>query len=53
MRMSLRPLLAAAVVAGAVGMSASVASAADPTGDYVNFKNCPYTNTAVDSCLYS
>ena len=53
MRMSLRPLLAAAVIAGALGVSVSSASAAAPTGDYVNFKNCPYTNTAVDSCLYS
>ena len=48
MRMSLRPLVAAAVMAGALGVSASSASAAAPTGDYVNFKNCPYTNTAVD-----
>jgi hypothetical protein len=53
MRMSLRSLLAAAVIAGALGVSVSSASALAPTGDYVNFKNCPYTNTAVDSCLYS
>ncbi len=53
MRMSLRPLLAAVVMAGALGVSVSSASAAAPTGDYLNFKNCPYTNTAVDSCLYS
>jgi hypothetical protein len=53
MRMSLRPLLAAAVMVGALGVSVSSASAAAPTGDYINFKNCPYTNTAVDSCLYS
>lgn len=53
MRMSLRPLLAAVAMAGALGVSVSSASAAAPTGDYVNFKNCPYTNTAVDACLYS
>jgi hypothetical protein len=53
MRMSLKPLLAAVALAGVLGVSASSASAAAPTGDYVNFKNCPYTNTAVDSCLYS
>lgn len=53
MRMSLRPLLAAVVMAGVLGVSASSASAVAPTGDYVNFKNCPYTNTAVASCLYS
>jgi hypothetical protein len=51
--MSLRPLLAAVVMAGALGVSVSSASAAAPTGDYVNFKNCPYTNTSVDACLYS
>lgn len=53
MRMSLKPLLAAVVMAGALGVSVSSASAAAPTGDFVNFKNCPYTNAAVDSCLYS
>jgi hypothetical protein len=51
--MSFRPLLAAVVLAGALGVSVSSASAAAPTGDYVNFKNCPYTNTAIDACLYS
>jgi hypothetical protein len=51
--MSLKPLLAAVAIAGVLGVSASSASAAAPTGDYLNFKNCPYTNTAVDSCLYS
>ncbi|HEX5922787.1 MAG TPA: hypothetical protein VFY45_03075, partial [Baekduia sp.] len=49
----MRPLLAAVVMAGVLGVSASSASAVAPTGDYVNFKNCPYTNTAVASCLYS
>jgi hypothetical protein len=53
MRMSFRPLLAAAVMVGALGVSVSSASAVAPTGDYVNFKNCPYANASVDSCLYS
>jgi len=53
MKISFRPLVAALVVAGALGVGVSSASAAAPTGDYVNFKYCPYTNTAVDSCLYS
>lgn len=53
MRMSLRPLMAAVMMVGVLGVSASSASAAAPTGDYVNFKNCPYTNVAVDACMYS
>jgi hypothetical protein len=52
-RKSLRPLLvAAAVSVGALAASTS-AMAAAPTGDYADFKYCPYTNTAVQSCLYS
>jgi hypothetical protein len=53
MRMSLRPLVAAAVMAGALGVSVSSASAGVPTGDFANFQYCPYTNAAVDSCMYS
>src|ERR1044071_9594200 len=53
MRMSLKPLVAAVVMAGALGLSASSASAAAPTGDFVNFKYCPYTHSAVESCRYS
>jgi hypothetical protein len=53
MKMSLKPLIAAVVTAGALGLSASSASAAAPTGDFQNFKHCPYTNVAVESCLYS
>ncbi|HEV7492351.1 hypothetical protein [Baekduia sp.] len=45
--------MAAAVMAGVFGVSVSSASAAAPTGDFVNFKYCPYTNVAVDSCMYS
>jgi hypothetical protein len=49
---SLRPLVAAAVTAGAL-VTASSAMAAAPTGDYANFKYCPYTNPAVQTCIYS
>lgn len=51
--MSFRPVAAAAVVVGALAMSSSAAQAATPTGAYADFKNCPYTNTAVLSCLSS
>lgn len=53
MRKSLRPLVAAAVSVGLLAISAGSAAAAAPTGDYANFKNCPYNNSAVLSCLYS
>jgi hypothetical protein len=52
-RMSLRQSMAAAVSVGAMLVASSSAMAAAPTGDFVNFKYCPYTNTAVQSCLYS
>jgi len=42
----------AVTAAAALGMAAS-ASAADPTGDYAQFKHCPYTNTNVRQCVYS
>jgi hypothetical protein len=53
MRKSVRSLLAVAVVGVAALGSATSASAAAPTGDYANFKYCPYTNPAVASCVYS
>ncbi|HMJ35013.1 MAG TPA: hypothetical protein VK501_13960 [Baekduia sp.] len=53
MKKSLRPFLAAAVLAVAAVGSAAPAMAADPTGDYAQFKHCPYTNPAVASCVYS
>jgi hypothetical protein len=53
MRKSVRSLLAAAVVGIGVLGAAGSASAAAPTGDYANFKYCPYTNPAVASCVYS
>jgi hypothetical protein len=53
MRNSLRPLMAAAVTAGALLVSSSSALAASPTGDFAPFQYCPYTNPAVSSCLHS
>lgn len=53
MRTSVRSLFATAVVGvGVLAMSGSAVAAA-PTGDYVDFKFCPYTNPAVQSCVYS
>lgn len=51
-RMSLRPVVAAAVSVGALALSSS-AMAAAPTGDFAPFKYCPYQNTAVQTCLKS
>ncbi|HMJ35012.1 MAG TPA: hypothetical protein VK501_13955 [Baekduia sp.] len=52
MKQSLRGLAVAAVAA--VGLSVAASSAvADPSGDYAQFKYCPYTNPAVASCVYS
>lgn len=42
---------AAAVVTSA--MLAPSAMAADPTGNFADFKYCPRANTAVESCFYS
>jgi hypothetical protein len=53
MKKSVRSLLATAVVGvAALGFAGSAAAVA-PTGDYTNFKYCPYTNPAVASCVYS
>jgi hypothetical protein len=53
MRKSLRPLLAAAVVSvGALSLSGP-AMAAVPTGEFTDFKYCPYNTPGVVSCLYS
>jgi hypothetical protein len=49
-RMSFRPVVAAAVSVGALAITSS-AMAAAPTGDFVPFKYCPYQNTAVQTCL--
>jgi hypothetical protein len=51
-RMSFRPVVAAAVSIGALALSSS-AMAAAPTGDFAPFKYCPYQNTAVQTCLKS
>jgi hypothetical protein len=52
-RMSVRPLMVAAATIGAAFAFASSASAAAPTGAYAPFKYCPYSNTAVETCLLS
>jgi hypothetical protein len=51
-RMSLKPVVAAAVTVGALALSSS-AMAATPTGQYAPYKYCPYTNTNVISCVLS
>jgi len=51
-RMSIRPMVAAAVTVGALVASSS-AMAAAPTGVYAPFNGCPYNNAAVQSCLKS
>jgi len=45
--------LGAAAAVAAFACATSPAMAAAPTGDYAQFNRCPYTNTAVDACLYS
>jgi hypothetical protein len=45
-------LLAAAVSVAALATSGS-AMAAGPTGEYAKFSHCPYTNPAVEGCIYS
>jgi len=51
-RMSFRPVVAAAATVGVLAF-AGTASAAAPTGQYAPFKYCPYQNQAVASCLKS
>lgn len=51
-KMSVKPLIAAAVVVGALAMSSS-AMASAPTGIWAPFKYCPYQNTAITSCILS
>jgi hypothetical protein len=53
MRKSLRPLAVAALAIGAAALTSPSAFAAAPTGDYAQFKYCPYQNTAVTACLKS
>jgi hypothetical protein len=53
MKKFLRPLAIAAAAAGISALTAGSALAAAPTGDFAPFQYCPYTNTAVLSCLAS
>lgn len=53
MKKSLRSVATAAVAAGLMAVAAGTASAAGPTGDYAQFRYCPYQNPAVFSCVVS
>lgn len=41
----------AVTAAAAIGLATS--ANAVPTGDYIDFKHCPYTNTDITQCVYS
>jgi hypothetical protein len=47
------PLLAVAAVSLAVLGFAAPAMATKPTGDYVNFGDCPLSNPAVNQCIFA
>jgi hypothetical protein len=49
----MRPFLAAAVLAAAALGTAAPAMAAAPTGQFADFKYCPYNNPNVVTCVYS
>jgi hypothetical protein len=51
-KLSVKPLVAAAAVVGALAASSS-AMAAAPTGIYAPFKYCPYQLTSFDACVVS
>jgi hypothetical protein len=53
MSRSLRSLVAAGVVSSVALVASGSAMAAAPTGDFAQFKYCPYTNSSVVTCLYS
>ncbi len=48
-----RVLAVGAAAAASSAMLAPAAQAADPTGNFAVFKNCPRANAAVESCFYS
>jgi hypothetical protein len=53
MKKSLRPLVATAIAVGAAALSATSAFATAPTGEFAQFKYCPYQNAAATGCLVS
>jgi len=53
MKKSLRTALVAAATSIVALAAAGSAMASAPTGDYAQFKYCPYQNTAVGACLVS
>lgn len=50
--MQVRKMVAIAGVAGSLVLAAG-AQAADPTGDWADFKRCPLSNPSTDVCVYS
>jgi hypothetical protein len=53
MSKSLRTAALSAAVSAVALCASGSAMAAGPTGEYAQFKNCPYTNPAVEVCVYS
>jgi hypothetical protein len=53
MKKSLRTAALTAALSAVALVSAGSASAAGPTGEYAKFSHCPYTNPAVEGCIYS
>jgi hypothetical protein len=53
MRKSLRAAMLTVAVSAVTLVASGSAMAAGPTGDYAKFSHCPYTNPAVEACLYS
>jgi hypothetical protein len=53
MKISVRTAMAVATCMVASLGAVSSASAGTPTGDYVDFKYCPYANPDITNCIYS
>lgn len=53
MKKSLRTAFTAAALSAVALATAASAEAAGPTGEFAQFSNCPYTNPAVEACVYS
>jgi hypothetical protein len=53
MRKSLRTAALGAALSAVALCASSSAMAAGPTGEYAQFNHCPYTNPAVEGCVYS
>ncbi len=53
MRMSFRTAALSAALSAAALCASGSAMAAGPTGEFAQFSHCPYTNPAVEGCVYS